>query len=263
MMPDESRDEPATDTSPVHATATLYAASPHAATDLRARMRRERRRAYGDDHPLFFGRASKIQNPTKLVIAVLVAGLLWLSRSLYMPSSWLASSSGRYVGGGVPAGVATAGPALAPPSFLSPPHHPPMPAQKTFTLAARSKGCHLVQAEVEREIRDMLQGVQVGLLTLFLQHTSAALSLNENFDKTVRTDMDMALDRIVPESLPWQHTDEGPDDSVSHTKSSLIGPSVTIPITNGRLNLGTWQGVYLCEFRRQKHARRIVATVLP
>lgn len=191
MMPDESRDEPATDTSPVHATATLYAASPHAATDLRARMRRERRRAYGDDHPLFFGRASKIQNPTKLVIAVLVAGLLWLSRSLYMPSSWLASSSGRYVGGGVPAGVATAGPALAPPSFLSPPHHPPMPAQKTFTLAARSKGCHLVQAEVEREIRDMLQGVQVGLLTLFLQHTSAALSLNENFDKTVRTDMDM------------------------------------------------------------------------
>lgn len=79
------------------------------------------------------------------------------------------------------------------------------------------------------------------------------------------------MDHIVPESLPWRHTDEGPDDSASHSKSSLIGPSVTIPITNGRMNLGTWQGVvrttllmqYLCEFRRMKHARRIVATVLP
>lgn len=138
-----------------------------------------------------------------------------------------------------------------------------MPAQKTFTLASRGKGCHLVQAEVERAIGDMLRGVQVGILTLFIQHTSAALSLNENFDRDVRTDMDMALDHVVPESLPWRHTDEGPDDSASHTKASLVGPSLTIPITQGQLNLGTWQGVYLCEFRRAKHARRIVATVLP
>ena len=72
-----------------------------------------------------------------------------------------------------------------------------------------------------------------------------------------------ALDHVVPESLPWRHTDEGPDDSASHTKASIIGPSLTVPITNGRLNLGTWQGIYLCEFRRMKHSRRIVASVLP
>lgn len=87
---------------------------------------------------------------------------------------------------------------------------------------------------------------QIGILFLFLQHTSAALSLNENCDPTVRTDLDMALDTIVPESLPWEHVDEGPDDSVSHTKSSIIGVNVQIPITNGRLALGTWQGAYLC-----------------
>jgi secondary thiamine-phosphate synthase enzyme len=85
---------------------------------------------------------------------------------------------------------------------------------------------------------------QIGILFLFLQHTSAALSLNENCDPTVRTDMDMALDTVVPESLPWEHVDEGPDDSVSHTKSSIIGVSVQIPVTNGRLALGTWQGAF-------------------
>lgn len=112
-------------------------------------------------------------------------------------------------------------------------------------------------------LEEGLKGVKVGILTLFIQHTSAALTLNENFDRDVRTDMDMALDRVVPESLPWKHTDEGPDDSVSHTKTSLIGPSVTIPITDGRLNLGTWQGITLCEFRKLSHRRKIVATILP
>ncbi|KAJ3514373.1 hypothetical protein NLJ89_g2412 [Agrocybe chaxingu] len=94
------------------------------------------------------------------------------------------------------------------------------------------------------------------------QHTSAGLTVNENYDKDVRRDMDMALDTIVPESLNWRHTDEGPDDSVSHTKASLVGSSVMIPITDGRLNLGTWQGIYLTEFRHMPHSRRIVATVL-
>lgn len=75
--------------------------------------------------------------------------------------------------------------------------------------------------------------------------------------------MVQALDKVVPESLPWKHTDEGPDDSVSHTKASLIGPSITIPITDGRLNVGTWQGIYLCEFRKLAHKRKIVATILP
>ncbi|KAK0569113.1 hypothetical protein OC861_001253 [Tilletia horrida] len=134
--------------------------------------------------------------------------------------------------------------------------------QKTFALASRSKGCHLIQQEVEREIREGIKDVKVGMLYLFIQHTSAALTLNENYDPDVRKDMSDVLDSIVPENFAWRHTDEGPDDSASHTKASLIGPTVTIPITNGRLALGTWQGIYLTEFRKDKHTRKIVATVL-
>ncbi|GBE78230.1 UPF0047 protein [Sparassis crispa] len=134
--------------------------------------------------------------------------------------------------------------------------------QKTFTLQNRSKGCHLITREVLAQIEPGLSGVQVGMLYLFIQHTSAALTINENFDSDVRRDMDMALDNIVPENLNWLHTDEGPDDSVSHTKTSLIGTSICIPITDGRLNLGTWQGIYLTEFRHMPHSRRLVATIL-
>jgi len=107
-----------------------------------------------------------------------------------------------------------------------------------------------------------LNGIQIGMLFLFIQHTSAALTINENYDKDVRKDMDMALDNIVPENLNWRHTDEGADDSVSHTKTSLVGTSISIPITGGRLNLGTWQGIYLTEFRHMPHSRRVVATIL-
>ncbi|KAF8974015.1 hypothetical protein BDZ97DRAFT_1778003 [Flammula alnicola] len=124
--------------------------------------------------------------------------------------------------------------------------------QSTFTLAKRSKGCHLVTDEVLSHIRTGLEGVKASIF----QHTSAALTVNETYDK----DMDMALDNIVPESLSWRHTDEGPE--VSHTKASLVGSSITIPITDGRLNLGTWQGIYLTEFRHMPHSRRIVATIL-
>ncbi|KAJ3777988.1 hypothetical protein FB446DRAFT_715189 [Lentinula raphanica] len=134
--------------------------------------------------------------------------------------------------------------------------------QRTFTLGQRSKGCHLVTSEVVSQIQSGLKDVQVGMLFLFVKHTSCALTLNENYDPDVRKDMDMALDCIVPESLDWIHTDEGPDDSVSHTKSSLVGSTVSIPITNGSLNLGTWQGIYLTEFRRMAHTRTIVATIL-
>ncbi|KAI0271383.1 hypothetical protein BC834DRAFT_818750 [Gloeopeniophorella convolvens] len=134
--------------------------------------------------------------------------------------------------------------------------------QKTFTLAKRSKGCHLVTEEILSQIEAGLSGVQIGMLFLFIQHTSAALTINENYDR----DMDMALDNIVPESLNWRHTDEGPDTvvvvSVSHTKTSLVGTSISVPITAGRLNLGTWQGIYLTEFRHLPHARRVVATIL-
>ncbi|KAL9940373.1 hypothetical protein V8E36_001078 [Tilletia maclaganii] len=127
---------------------------------------------------------------------------------------------------------------------------PNMGWQKTFSLASRSKGVHLIQKEVEREVADGIRNVQVGMLYLFIQHTSAALTLNENYDPDVRVDMDAVTDKIVPENFAWRHTDEGPDDSASHTKASLFGSTVTIPITNGRLNLGTWQGVYLMEFRK-------------
>ncbi|KAH9937081.1 uncharacterized protein B0H18DRAFT_1081364 [Fomitopsis serialis] len=128
--------------------------------------------------------------------------------------------------------------------------------QKTFTLNRRPKGCHLVTEEVLTHIRPGLEGVKIGMLYLFIQHTSAALTINENYDP----DMDMALDKIVPESLDWVHTDEGHE--VSHTKTSLMGTSICVPITDGRLNLGTWQGIYLTEFRHAPHQRRVVATVL-
>ncbi|KAF8216140.1 hypothetical protein K438DRAFT_627939 [Mycena galopus ATCC 62051] len=134
--------------------------------------------------------------------------------------------------------------------------------QKEFTLQRQSKGCHLVTDEIVGQIQPGLKNVQVGMLYLFIKHTSASLSVNENYDPDVRKDMDMALDHIVPEKLDWLHTDEGPDDSVSHTKASLVGSSISIPITNSRLNLGTWQGIYLTEFRRVAHTRTVVATIL-
>jgi len=134
--------------------------------------------------------------------------------------------------------------------------------QTTFTLSRRAKGCHLVTDEITNQIRDGLKDVKAGMLFLFIQHTSAALTINENYDPDVRKDMDMALDKIVPEDLNWLHTDEGPDDSVSHTKASLLGSTVSVPITNGQLNLGTWQGIYLTEFRHMPHSRRIVATII-
>jgi len=134
--------------------------------------------------------------------------------------------------------------------------------QTTFTLRKRAKGCYLITEEVLKHIRPGLKDVQVGMLFLFIQHTSAALTINENCDPDVRKDMDMALDNIVPEALDWRHTDEGPDDSVSHTKTALIGNTISIPITNENLNLGTWQGVYLTEFRHLPHARQVVATIL-
>jgi len=138
-----------------------------------------------------------------------------------------------------------------------------MPWQKTFTLTQRSKGCYLVTSEVVQNISEGLKDVTIGMLFLFIQHTSAALTINENADPAVRLDMDMALDHVVPESLDWTHIDEGPDDSVSHTKASVVGSSISIPITDGKLNLGTWQGIYLTEFRHFPHTRRIVATILP
>ncbi|WFD33413.1 hypothetical protein MCUN1_000226 [Malassezia cuniculi] len=233
---------------------TLYSASPHYELDAKMRKVRERlkerRRVRGDGHPLFWGTARRIQDPTLIMTLILTLGILFVFVPVPTILSWFTRRPAP-----PPQHQPTCG------AFV--PCPPRMPTQKTITLSARTKGCHLIQAEVESELRDMIRDVKAGIVHLFIQHTSAALSLNENFDPDVRRDMDMALDHAVPESLPWRHTDEGPDDSVSHTKASLIGPSITLPITDGRLALGTWQGIYLCEFRKQRHTRRLIATVLP
>ena len=132
--------------------------------------------------------------------------------------------------------------------------------QTVFTLKPRSRGFHLVTDEILR----MLPALpQTGLLNLFIQHTSAALSINENADPDVRTDLEAIFNRIVKEREPYyEHTLEGDDDMPAHAKSSMVGVSLNIPITNGRLNMGTWQGIYLCEFRNRGGGPRIVATIL-
>ena len=132
-------------------------------------------------------------------------------------------------------------------------------SQKEIVLRARERGIHLVTNEILHELPPL---PEVGLLNLFIKHTSAALSVNENADPDVRVDMEYIIDKLVPDKDPnYIHTDEGPDDASSHTKTSIIGPSLTIPITRGSPNLGTWQGIYLLEFREYKSARRIVATI--
>lgn len=135
-----------------------------------------------------------------------------------------------------------------------------MVTQSEFTLSPRSRGIHLVTEEVVRNLPPL---PQAGLLHLFLQHTSAALTINENADPDVRSDLEAIFDRLVREREPYyEHTLEGADDMPAHAKSVVAGVSLTIPVTAGRLNLGTWQGVYLCEFRNRGGARRVVATVV-
>ena len=132
--------------------------------------------------------------------------------------------------------------------------------QTTFSLSAKRRGCHLITREVLEHLPHPLP--QTGLLNLFVQHTSCALTINENADPDVRTDLSQIMDRLVREREPYyDHTMEGPDDMPAHAKSSLFGVSLTIPITDGRLALGTWQGIYLCEFRNHGGNRRIVATI--
>lgn len=132
--------------------------------------------------------------------------------------------------------------------------------QDTLTLQARPRGLHLVTDEILAGLP--LASLQVGLLHLFLQHTSAALTLNENADPDVRADLAGWLDRAVPDGAPWfRHTLEGPDDMPAHIKASLLGPSLSLPVRDGRLALGTWQGIWLCEFRAHGGPRRLVATL--
>ncbi|KAJ1990426.1 hypothetical protein GGI25_003536 [Coemansia spiralis] len=134
-------------------------------------------------------------------------------------------------------------------------------SQITHTFPARSKGSHLVTSEIERAISKDLQQYKIGMCNLFLQHTSASLCLNENVCQEVRTDLTMALDHMAPESLSYEHTDEGADDMPGHVKSAVMGVSLDIPIRDGQLALGTWQGIYLCEHRKYQHRRTVVITM--
>ena len=132
--------------------------------------------------------------------------------------------------------------------------------QTVFSLRPRKRGFHLITREISGILPEL---PQYGILNLFIQQTSAALSINENADPDVQTDLDNIFNNLVKEREPYYiHTCEGDDDMPAHAKSSIIGASITIPITNGRLNLGTWQGIYLCEFRNRASARRIVATII-
>lgn len=133
--------------------------------------------------------------------------------------------------------------------------------QKTLHLNARKRGFHLITDEIEQQL-PQIKHYSVGLLHLFIQHTSASLTLNENADPTVRADMESHFNRYVPENAPYyKHTYEGSDDMPAHIKSSLLGSSVTIPISNGRLALGTWQGIYMGEHRDFGGERRVIATL--
>lgn len=132
--------------------------------------------------------------------------------------------------------------------------------QTQITLRPYGRGIHLVTGDI---VHSLPQLPRKGILNLLIKHTSAALALNENADPDVRADLNTIFDRLVPENAPYYlHTFEGPDDMPAHAKAVIVGPSITIPITDGRLNLGTWQGIYLCEFRNHGGARSIVATVI-
>lgn len=131
--------------------------------------------------------------------------------------------------------------------------------QYEFTLSPASRGFHLITNEIMKHLKVL---PQQGILNLIIQHTSAALTINENADPDVRADMNRFTDHLIPENLSlYEHIFEGADDMPAHIKSSIYGQTLTIPITNHKLNLGTWQGIYLCEFRNFGGSRKIVATI--
>lgn len=132
--------------------------------------------------------------------------------------------------------------------------------QHSITLRARSRGFHLITDEIVEQLPNL---PEIGLLHVFCLHTSAGICISENADPDVRTDYEFIFNKLVPENMPGlKHTLEGPDDMPAHIKATLTGIDLTIPIRNGRLVLGTWQGIYLCEFRNRGGARRLVVTVL-
>ena len=132
--------------------------------------------------------------------------------------------------------------------------------QKEIKLSAKPRGFHLVTDEVLGQFQE-IEKIEVGILQVFIKHTSAGLTINENADPTVRDDFESHINKMVPENQPYyKHTMEGADDMPAHIKASLLGSSLQIPITNGELNLGTWQGIYLCEHRNHGGSRKLVLT---
>ncbi len=132
--------------------------------------------------------------------------------------------------------------------------------QRTLTLPQQRRGFHLITAAVLQTLPE-LKTFQIGWLNLFLQHTSASLTINENASPEVRADFETAVNALVPERFAYEHSLEGPDDMPAHIKSSLFGPSLTVPVRSGTLALGNWQGIYLCEHRNQGGRRQVVLTL--
>ncbi|MFN3871422.1 MAG: secondary thiamine-phosphate synthase enzyme YjbQ [Ignavibacterium sp.] len=132
--------------------------------------------------------------------------------------------------------------------------------QKEITLKSRSKGIYLITSEILSEIPE-IKNIRIGIANFFLKHTSASLSLNENVSADVRKDMENFLDKLIPNEKYFMHNYEGEDDMPAHIKTSLLGNSIIIPITDGKLNLGIWQGIYLCEHRIHPQRRNIVVTL--
>jgi len=133
--------------------------------------------------------------------------------------------------------------------------------QKEISLNPRLRGFHLITDEILQNLQE-IGDISIGTMEIFIKHTSASLTINEDADPTVRDDFESHFNQIVPENAPYyKHTIEGPDDMPAHLKSSILGSSVTIPITNGTLNLGTWQGIYLCEHRNHGSSRSVVLTL--
>ena len=133
--------------------------------------------------------------------------------------------------------------------------------QKEISLNPKPRGFHLITNEIIQNLQE-IGDISIGTMEIFIKHTSASLTINEDADPTVRDDFESHFNQIVPENAPYyKHTIEGPDDMPAHLKSSILGSSVTIPITNGALNLGTWQGIYLCEHRNHGGSRSVVLTL--
>lgn len=134
--------------------------------------------------------------------------------------------------------------------------------QKEITLKSRSRGFHIITDEIESQIPE-LSKIKTGIAHIFIKHTSASLTINENASPDVRSDMEKHFNKIVPENAPYyDHTLEGSDDMPAHIKASMLGSSLTVPVSNGSFNLGTWQGIYLCEHRNYGGSRKIVVTII-